>query len=71
LGVIWRRFFSGAGAFDHRRHAEQLTATFLFGLTLFLTAGLRARYLRRQGWGEARLIWEDVPEALADLGLKD
>jgi hypothetical protein len=50
---------------------SQLTATFLFGLTLFLAAWLRARYLRRQGWGEARLIWEDVPEALADLGLKD
>jgi hypothetical protein len=50
---------------------SQLTVTFLFGLTLFLAAWLRARYLRRQGWGEARLIWEDVPEALADLGLKD
>jgi hypothetical protein len=50
---------------------SQLTATFLLGLTIFLTAWLRARYLRRQGWGEARLIWEDVPEALADLGLKD
>ena len=50
---------------------SQLTATFLSGLTLFLAAWLRARYLRRKGWGEARLMWEDVPEALADLGLKD
>jgi hypothetical protein len=50
---------------------SQLTATFLVGLTLFLAAWLHARYLRRQGWAEARLIWEDVPEALADLGLQD
>jgi hypothetical protein len=50
---------------------SQLTATFLFGLTLFLAAWLGARRQRRQGWGDAKLIWEDVPEALADLGLKD
>ena len=50
---------------------SQLTATFLFGLTLFLAAWLGARRQRRQGWGESKLIWEDLPEALADLGLKD
>jgi hypothetical protein len=50
---------------------SQLTVTFLFGLTFFLAAWLGARRQRRQGWGESKLIWEDLPEALADLGLKD
>ena len=50
---------------------SQLTAAFLLGLIPFLAAWLRARYLRRQRWGEARLIREDVPETLANLGLKD
>ena len=29
------------------------------------------RRQRREGWGEAKLIYEDVPEVVTDLGIKD
>ena len=50
-------------------------ASNLTGLFLFLVAGFTALWLwtrrqRRQGWGEATLIYEDNPDALADLGLR-
>jgi hypothetical protein len=35
------------------------------GLYLFL------RKQRREGWGEAKLLYEDLPAAVADLGIKD
>lgn len=49
---------------------SQLPATFVFLVSIFAVAWLRIRYLRRQGWGEAKLIYEDTPDAMADLGLK-
>jgi hypothetical protein len=49
---------------------SQLPATFAFLVSIFAVAWLRMRYLRRQGWGEAKLIYEDSPDAMADLGLK-
>jgi hypothetical protein len=49
---------------------SQLPATFAILVSVFAAAWLRMRYLRRQGWGEANLIYEDSPDAMADLGLK-
>jgi hypothetical protein len=49
---------------------SQLPATFAFLASLFAIAWLYMRHLRRQGWGESKLIYEDSPEAMADLGLK-
>jgi hypothetical protein len=49
---------------------SQLPATFAIIGLAFAAAWLWMRHLRRQGWGEARLIYEDSPDAMADLGLK-
>ncbi len=46
---------------------------FLFSIYLLNFAGIWiwARKLRREGWGEARLIYEDVPDAVTNLGIKE
>jgi hypothetical protein len=51
------------------------TVSQLAGLFAIFAAGLGAFWIwtrrqRKQGWGEATLIYEDDPEALPDLGLK-
>jgi len=30
-----------------------------------------ARLRRRDGWGEAKLLYEDLPEGVADLGIHE
>jgi hypothetical protein len=49
---------------------SQLPATFAILVVVFAAAWLSMRHLRRQGWGEANLMYEDSPDAMADLGLK-
>jgi hypothetical protein len=42
----------------------------LFGV-LFGAACWKARSLRREGWGEARLTWEDTSAGVTDLGIHE
>lgn len=49
---------------------SQMTALFASFAAAFTAFWLWLRRERRQGWGEARLIYDDDPEALADLGLR-
>ena len=49
---------------------SRLTSLFIFYAVAFAGFWLWMRRRRREGWGEARLIYEDDPEALADLGLR-
>jgi hypothetical protein len=44
---------------------SQLPATFAFLVLLFAIAWLYMRHLRRQGWGESKLIYEDSPDSMA------
>jgi hypothetical protein len=48
-------------------------AWFLFPFYLPLFGGLYIwlRRLRREGWGEAKLIYEDLPAVVTDLGIKE
>jgi hypothetical protein len=39
--------------------------------TLFGAAWWKARSLRREGWGEARLMWEDTSTGMTDLGVHE
>ncbi|MGA7240651.1 MAG: hypothetical protein WBY44_33515 [Bryobacteraceae bacterium] len=48
----------------------QMTVLFAFFAAAFGALWLWVRRERRQGWGEAKLIYEDDPDALADLGLR-
>jgi hypothetical protein len=45
----------------------------LFGVfgALFGAACWKARSLRREGWGEARLMWEDTSAGFTDLGIHE
>ena len=49
---------------------SQMAALFAFFAAAFGALWLWVRRERRQGWGEAKLIYEDDPGALADLGLE-
>jgi hypothetical protein len=51
--------------------ASQFAELFLFYAAMFVGAWLFARRRRRDGWGEARLIYEDVPGAMPDLGIRE
>jgi hypothetical protein len=42
----------------------------LFGI-LFGAAWWKARSLRREGWGEAKLMWEDTSAGVTDLGIHE
>jgi ABC-type bacteriocin/lantibiotic exporter with double-glycine peptidase domain len=46
---------------------------FLFPFYLLNFGGIWIwlRRLRREGWGEAKLIYEDLPAVVTDLGIKD
>ena len=50
---------------------SQLTEVFLIYLVFFAGAWLWARKQRREGWGEAKLIYEDRQDLVADLGIKE
>ena len=49
---------------------SQLAGLFALFAAAFGAFWIWTRRQRKQGWGEARLIYEDDPEALPDLGLK-
>jgi len=49
---------------------SQMTEVFLVFLAIFGAVWLWARRRRREGWGESRLIYEDLDDAVADLGIK-
>jgi predicted permease len=50
---------------------SEMTGLFLLYGALFCAGWLGARRRRRDGWGEARLIYEDPQESVTDLGIKD
>jgi Zn-dependent protease with chaperone function len=49
---------------------SQMIALFAFFAAALTALWIWVRRERRQGWGEAKLIYDDDPEALANLGLK-
>jgi predicted permease len=51
--------------------ASHMPVVFFLYAAPFVAAWLWARRRRREGWGEAKLIYEDPQEAVADLGIKD
>jgi hypothetical protein len=50
-----------------------IQVSFLFPILLAIFGGLWIflRIRRREGWGEAKLIYEDLPAVVADLGIKE
>jgi hypothetical protein len=50
--------------------ASRMTAPFLIYLSMFVGVWIWARRFRRDGWGEAPMLYEDLPDALPDLGLR-
>jgi putative ABC transport system permease protein len=50
---------------------SQMTELFLFFLAMAGSIWIWARWRRREGWGDARLIYEDLPDALPNLGIRD
>ena len=49
----------------------QMPMVFVFYLPIFLAIWLWARHRRRDGWGEAPLIYEDTHDAPPDLGIRE
>jgi hypothetical protein len=43
---------------------SQFTGLFLFVGALFAAAWWKARSLRREGWGDAQLMWDDTSAGL-------
>jgi fatty acid desaturase len=50
--------------------ASRMTVPFLIYLSMFVGVWIWARRFRRDGWGEAPMLYEDLPDALPDLGLR-
>ena len=50
-----------------------IQVSFLFPIFLAIFGGLWIflRIRRREGWGEAKLIYEDLPAVVANLGIKE
>jgi hypothetical protein len=50
-----------------------IQVSFLFPVFLAIFGGLwiLLRIRRREGWGEAKLMYEDAPAVVTDLGIKD
>jgi hypothetical protein len=51
--------------------ASRMNGIFIVYLTAFLALWIWLRRRRREGWGEANLLYEDFGDALLDLGIKD
>ena len=51
--------------------AADFPPLFPFYLVFFAAIWIWARKRRRDGWGEDRLLYEELPEALPDLGIAD
>lgn len=50
---------------------SQMMELFAAGATLLTGLWLWLRHRRREGWGESRLMYEDIPGAITNLGIKD
>jgi putative ABC transport system permease protein len=50
---------------------SQMPALFFLYLPVFVALWLWLRKLRRDGWGETKLIYEDLPAVVTDLGIKE
>jgi hypothetical protein len=51
--------------------ASRMTGIWAIFLAFFLAVWIWLRRRRRDGWGEAHLLYEDLGDALLDLGIKD
>src|SRR5262249_14192576 len=65
LGLLVPVLSKSAAIFGH------FLPVFVFFLGLLGAAWLWARRRRREGWGESKLIYEDLHEAVANLGIKE
>lgn len=50
---------------------SQMIETFVVYFAIFASVWIWWRSLRREGWGEANLIYEDLEEVAPNLGIKD
>jgi hypothetical protein len=50
---------------------SQMTEMFVAYFPIFVAVWIWLRKLRRDGWGEAMLLYEDLGEVVPDLGIKD
>ncbi|HEY2016276.1 MAG TPA: hypothetical protein VGH38_22385 [Bryobacteraceae bacterium] len=53
------------------RAGAEFNGLFLVYCPLFLAAWIWARRRRLEGWGESKLMYDDIPEGLPDLGIRD
>ena len=51
--------------------ATQVSFLFPIFLAIFGSLWIFLRIRRREGWGEAKLLFEDLPAVVADLGIKE
>ena len=51
--------------------AIQVLFLFPFFLAIFGGLWIFLRIRRREGWGEAKLMYEDLPAVVADLGIRE
>ena len=51
--------------------ACQFTPLFVVWVIILGGLWLKAHHMRRDGWGEAKILYEDVPSVVADLGIKE
>src|SRR5215472_1020595 len=49
----------------------RFTPIFVGYSVIFVAVWLWARHRRRDGWGESALIYEDAPDAIPDLGIRE
>lgn len=50
---------------------SQLAELFWIAAPFVIATWLWLRHRRREGWGESKLMFEDIPDAITDLGLRD
>ena len=53
------------------RAGSEFTGTFLITGPVLAAVWMWARLRRLEGWGEAKLLYEDLPSSMPDLGIRE